>query len=125
MTHCPGCVRVTTQRIVTPGGYRMESSPCPGLTLAEPALGDEAIIAISLEHQRDHDDGPGLSREGCVGCRMITEIHRLRAQLAERYREIAQAAWRGDTGRRKEEYPSTAPGVRGPGNRLLAAPAGF
>lgn len=29
------------------------------------------LTAISLEHQRDHDDGPAFPREGCNGCKLI------------------------------------------------------
>jgi hypothetical protein len=29
------------------------------------------LTAISLEHQRDHDDGPAERREGCTGCQLI------------------------------------------------------
>src|SRR5260370_32063238 len=43
----------------------------------EKPLGDEAYNAISVEHERDHSDGPAELRKGCLGCRLLREIARL------------------------------------------------
>ena len=47
------------------------------------------LVAISLEHNRDHDDGPALPREGCNGCRMIEFAW----QEHERANALARYAW--------------------------------
>jgi hypothetical protein len=48
------------------------------------------LVAISLEHQRDHDDGPALPREGCNGCRLI-EFAWQQYEAAQSAREVAEA----------------------------------
>jgi hypothetical protein len=46
------------------------------------SLPDEAYAGIYAEHQRDHEDGPQEPREGCLGCRLLAEIARLRSEVA-------------------------------------------
>ena len=59
----------------------------PDGTAAE-ARDHPMLVAISIEHDRDHDDGPALPRKGCNGCRMIEfawqQYDIARARTAER-----------------------------------------
>jgi hypothetical protein len=48
------------------------------------------LVAISLEHQRDHDDGPAEPREGCNGCKLI-EFAWQQYEAAQAAREVATA----------------------------------
>ena len=43
-------------------------------------LSNEAFIAITMEHERDHVDASRSPepRAGCLGCRLLTEIATLR-----------------------------------------------
>ena len=59
------------------------------------------LVAISVEHERDHVDGPALPREGCNGCKMIEYAWVLEARVAAA--EAERDGWRDNWKRACEE----------------------